>query len=270
MHPGSRGHWRDARRPSGAVAPLWVRCPRESFKSAGWNWKFRFGACFDRRWKLFSNTHAFSAERRRRVASSTRTIGDAFANLPCLARIYSDALGGDFTAAVICRAAESGTVHHANNEHRTPHAACGWPAGCQCIVHRASCTSRGVSEPQQLHSNLPEALGDRPFKLSVRSETHLRLRIRSKRTAPRVIGAMTRATRRLRYFGRTVNTGSEQDLLRIDGMEGSRSPPVLGWRQLGRTNRDRLNGREFYSSAISDLLRGPLASENSRRGRRRE
>jgi hypothetical protein len=24
------------------------------------------------------------------------------------------------------------------------HAACGWPAGCQCIVHRASCTSRGV------------------------------------------------------------------------------------------------------------------------------
>jgi hypothetical protein len=26
--------------------------------------------------------------------------------------------------------------------------------------------SRGVSEPQQLHSNLPEALRDRPFKLS--------------------------------------------------------------------------------------------------------
>jgi hypothetical protein len=28
------------------------------------------------------------------------------------------------------------------------HGACGRPAGCQCTVHRASCTSRGVSEPQ--------------------------------------------------------------------------------------------------------------------------
>jgi hypothetical protein len=51
--------------------------------------------------------------------------------------------------------------------------ACGWPAGGQCIVHRASCTSCRVSEPQQLHST-PEALRDRSFKLSVRSETRLR------------------------------------------------------------------------------------------------
>src|SRR6516164_6192696 len=41
---------------------------------------------------------------------------------------------------------------------------------CQCTVHRASCTSRGVSEPRQLHSNLPEALRDRPFKLSAEAK----------------------------------------------------------------------------------------------------
>ena len=35
---------------------------------------------------------------------------------------------------------------------------------------RASCTSRGVSEPQQLHSNLPEALRDRSFKLSAEAK----------------------------------------------------------------------------------------------------
>jgi len=40
----------------------------------------------------------------------------------------------------------------------------------QCIVHRASCTSRGVSELQQLHSNLSEALRDRPFKLSAEAK----------------------------------------------------------------------------------------------------
>ena len=41
VHPGSRGHGHDARRPSGVVAPaMWARCPRESIKCAGWNWKF--------------------------------------------------------------------------------------------------------------------------------------------------------------------------------------------------------------------------------------
>jgi hypothetical protein len=34
------------------------------------------------------------------------------------------------------------------------------------------------------------------------------------------------------------------------------APPVLGWHQLGWTNRERSNGRDFYSSACSDLLRG--------------
>ena len=33
-------------------------------------------------------------------------------------------------------------------------------------------------------------------------------------------------------------------------------PPVLGWHQLGWANRERSNGRDFYSSACSDLLRG--------------
>ncbi len=32
-------------------------------------------------------------------------------------------------------------------------------------------------------------------------------------------------------------------------------PPVLGWHQLGWANRERSNGRDFYSSACSDLLR---------------
>src|SRR5262249_8232312 len=34
------------------------------------------------------------------------------------------------------------------------------------------------------------------------------------------------------------------------------APPVLGWHQLGWKNRERSNGRDFYSSACSDLLRG--------------
>jgi len=34
------------------------------------------------------------------------------------------------------------------------------------------------------------------------------------------------------------------------------APPVLGWHQLGWANRERSNGRDFYSSACSDLLRG--------------
>src|SRR6516225_2953844 len=34
------------------------------------------------------------------------------------------------------------------------------------------------------------------------------------------------------------------------------APPVLGWHQLGWTNRERSNGRDSYSSACSDLLRG--------------
>src|SRR6516164_2516255 len=43
---------------------------------------------------------------------------------------------------------------------------------CWLTMHCPSskCTSRGVSERQQLHSNLPEALRDRPFKLSAEAK----------------------------------------------------------------------------------------------------
>jgi hypothetical protein len=52
-----------------------------------------------------------------------------------------------------------------------------------------------------------------------------------------------------------VNTGSEQDLLKIDRMKGPRS---AGARLASvRTDKTgRLNGRDFYSGACSDLLRG--------------
>ena len=44
--------------------------------------------------------------------------------------------------------------------------ACWLPMHCPS----SKCTSRGVSERQQLHSNLPEALRDRPFKLSAEAK----------------------------------------------------------------------------------------------------
>src|SRR6516164_4621279 len=44
--------------------------------------------------------------------------------------------------------------------------ACWLPMHCPS----SKCTSRGVSERQQLHSNLPEALPDRPFKLSAEAK----------------------------------------------------------------------------------------------------
>jgi AraC-like DNA-binding protein len=104
-------------------------------------------------------------------------------NDPPIARAFAEMasrLAADFSVQTLCRSvglsrsAFLARFTAAFGESpmsvlRPSHAACGWPASCQCIVHRSSCTSRGVSEPQQLH--LSEALPDRLFKLSVRSET---------------------------------------------------------------------------------------------------
>ena len=79
VHPGSRGHGHDARRPSGVVAhAMCGEMPKREHQVCGMELEIPFGHAFDRQWKLFSNRTHISAERRRRVASSTRTIGDAF------------------------------------------------------------------------------------------------------------------------------------------------------------------------------------------------
>src|SRR4030095_10264481 len=66
---------------------------------------------------------------------------------------------------------------------------------------------------------------------------------------------MTRTCADSRYFGRTVNTGAEQDLLIIDGMEGSRAaramsasvwmdkPEAFEWKRLERLLSPPARGR---------------------------
>jgi hypothetical protein len=53
----------------------------------------------------------------------------------------------------------------------------------------------------------------------------------------------------------TTNTGKNKICSKSMGWKAL-APPVLGWHQLGWANRERSNGRDFYSSACTDLLRG--------------